>query len=151
MSYTEQISRRSGNACPPPEKRVLKSGTAAERWVEEQLIRAGWQVLARNYRRRGFELDLLVRDQRSLVVVEVKYRCQPADTQIHELLPPRKLRSLRRGIRYYLGEMAVAGKLTGYEEKLLAAFPESIRLDLALVHGTAPEYSCRYIVDAEPL
>ena len=47
-------------------------GQAAERLCERQLRRRGWSILARNWRIRLGEIDLIARDGRTVVIVEVK-------------------------------------------------------------------------------
>jgi putative endonuclease len=51
-------------------------GRLAEDWVATKLAGAGWQLLARNARPAGArgELDIVARDGRDLVFVEVKAR-----------------------------------------------------------------------------
>jgi putative endonuclease len=47
-------------------------GRRAEELVAGRLVAAGWEILARNARTRHGELDLVARDGRALVFVEVK-------------------------------------------------------------------------------
>ncbi|HEX5714119.1 MAG TPA: YraN family protein [Solirubrobacterales bacterium] len=47
-------------------------GRQAEELVAGRLAAAGWEILARNARTRHGELDLVARDGRTLVFVEVK-------------------------------------------------------------------------------
>lgn len=47
-------------------------GRLAEDLVARRLAAAGWEILARNARSRHGEIDLVARDGRSLVFVEVK-------------------------------------------------------------------------------
>ena len=47
-------------------------GRAAEDLVADRLARSGWEILERNARTRFGELDLVARDGRTLVFVEVK-------------------------------------------------------------------------------
>jgi putative endonuclease len=47
-------------------------GQAAEDLVSTRLAAAGWQILEHNARSRHGELDLVARDRRTLVFVEVK-------------------------------------------------------------------------------
>jgi putative endonuclease len=47
-------------------------GRAAEDLVAERLARDGWQIVERNARTRYGELDIVARDGRTLVFVEVK-------------------------------------------------------------------------------
>jgi len=49
-------------------------GRDAEQRAEEWLSRSGLQLVKRNYRCRGGEIDLIMRDGEHLVFVEVRYR-----------------------------------------------------------------------------
>jgi len=49
-----------------------KTGARAEELVAQRLAAAGWQILERNARTRHGELDIVARDGRALVFVEVK-------------------------------------------------------------------------------
>jgi putative endonuclease len=84
-------------------------------------MRQGWHVLARNYRRHGFELDLIARKGETLAVVEVKARQRPpASSRFAEaLLPARKTRALARGAATFIAEHAIE--------------VATVRLDLAVV------------------
>ena len=99
----------------------------AENEVALMLQTSGLRLLARNYRRRGTELDIVALDGATLVFVEVKFRryFRVSHESLCELLPPRKLRSLRVGMQLYCQEME------GVVEW------ETLRLDLAIV---APKY-----------
>ncbi len=62
----------------------------------------GWQVLARNYRGRGFEIDLVARQARNLVFIEVKARQRDVTRPLVEFITPRKRKALRRGAQHFL-------------------------------------------------
>jgi putative endonuclease len=49
-----------------------RTGHRAEELVARRLARAGWEIVARNARTRHGELDIVARDGRALVFVEVK-------------------------------------------------------------------------------
>lgn len=49
-----------------------RTGARAEELVARRLAAAGWEVVERNARTRYGELDIVARDGRSLVFVEVK-------------------------------------------------------------------------------
>ncbi len=49
-----------------------KTGQQAEQLVADRLAAAGWEILVRNARTRHGELDIIARDGRALVFVEVK-------------------------------------------------------------------------------
>jgi len=53
---------------------TVARGRTAENWVVGWCRRRGWVVVARNWRCRGGELDIVCWDQVQLVVVEVKCR-----------------------------------------------------------------------------
>ncbi|MCB9228080.1 MAG: YraN family protein [Deltaproteobacteria bacterium] len=113
-------------------------GRKAESYVKDCLEKAGWTIVARNYRGRSFELDLVMIDQKNLVVVEVKYR--KSTSVISELLPQSKKNALKTGVRHFLS--------SHYRNR---AGPDSIRLDLALVSGLPPQFFCHYFTDAAEL
>jgi len=49
-----------------------RTGQRAEELVARRLAAAGWEILERNARTRHGELDIVARDNRTLVFVEVK-------------------------------------------------------------------------------
>jgi len=50
------------------------SGASAEQAAENCLVRAGLEIVARNYRTRFGEIDLVAREGETLVFVEVRMR-----------------------------------------------------------------------------
>jgi putative endonuclease len=54
------------------DRRIL--GLAGEHVAERELVRRGYEVVARNVRTRFGEIDLICRDRREYVFVEVKTR-----------------------------------------------------------------------------
>lgn len=80
-------------------------GQLGERFAAEHLERAGYIVLARNYRTRFGELDIVAADDRCLVFCEVKARVAgtregPAGPL--DAIGPRKRRQLRAMAREWL-------------------------------------------------
>lgn len=59
---------------PPGQPGDRSSGLQAEELAARFLTRHGLRVIERNYRCRGGEIDLVCRDGRTLVFVEVRYR-----------------------------------------------------------------------------
>jgi putative endonuclease len=49
-----------------------QTGARAEQLIADRLAAAGWEILERNARTRYGELDIVARDGRTLVFVEVK-------------------------------------------------------------------------------
>lgn len=68
------FSRLRSALIPSPES---KDGARAEALAEEFLRKQGLQVLARNHRCRGGEIDLICRDGDTVVFVEVRLRSNP--------------------------------------------------------------------------
>jgi putative endonuclease len=71
-------------------------GRAGERLALEHLERLGYRLIARNYRTRFGELDLIVCDDTTIVFVEVKTRRVGAAAGPLESVPPAKQRQVRR-------------------------------------------------------
>jgi putative endonuclease len=51
-----------------------EAGVAAENAAQRHLAAQGLKLVARNYRCRGGELDLVMLDGKTLVLIEVRYR-----------------------------------------------------------------------------
>lgn len=88
-------------------------GRYGERVAVDRLQRAGLEVLDRNWRCRGGELDLVAREGDCLVVVEVKTRrAAPASVPVcghpAEAVTPAKATRLRRLTARWLAERADA-------------------------------------------
>lgn len=49
-------------------------GKSGEDLACEEAVRRGYAILARRYRRRGGEIDIIARDGRTIVFIEVKTR-----------------------------------------------------------------------------
>ena len=74
-------------------------GALGEQLAAEHLERLGFEVVARNHRTRFGEIDLVVADARTLVIVEVKSRRGRGNPW--DALDERKQRQVRRmGIAY---------------------------------------------------
>lgn len=97
-----------------------RAGLAAEAAVAARYLAAGREVLARRWRGRGGELDLVVRDGAELVFVEVK--CSRSFARAAERLSPRQ-----------------ASRLFAAAAEFLAGVPGGqavpVRFDVALVDG----------------
>ncbi len=70
-------------------------GRVGERLALEHLERLGYRLVAKNYRTRFGELDVIVCDDERIVFVEVKARRAGAVAGALESVPPRKQRQVR--------------------------------------------------------
>jgi putative endonuclease len=77
-------------------------GRAGERLAQEHYERLGYRILARNWRTRRGELDLVVCDRRAIVFVEVK-SVRDGDRDPFEAITARKQRRLRELAAAWLG------------------------------------------------
>ncbi len=77
-------------------------GRAAEELVANALAAQGWEILGRNVRLGRLELDIVARDGRVVVVVEVRSRSPEAFTTAFSSLDPlKRLRTRRAGERLW--------------------------------------------------
>ncbi|MEZ4741328.1 MAG: YraN family protein [Bdellovibrionota bacterium] len=83
----------------------LRDAERAEIFVADLLARAGWEVLARNYRRIGCELDVVVAKGKTLAIVEVKLRRKVSLINSYQcFLTLQKRRALERGARIFISD-----------------------------------------------
>jgi putative endonuclease len=86
----------------PDIRQVL--GADGERAAETFLRRQRYAILARNYRCRAGEVDLIALDRFTVVFIEVKTRTQPGCGSPLEAVDRRKQRQIRRAAQQYLSE-----------------------------------------------
>jgi putative endonuclease len=82
--------------------RTTEAGNAAEAFVAGRLCRAGYDILDRNWRVRGGELDIVAIDREVLVFVEVKARTGERFSVAEEALSLRKLNRLMLAAELYV-------------------------------------------------
>ena len=78
------------------------TGTWYERKAADYLKRQGLFILKYNYRCRSGEIDLIARDGRYLVFVEVKYRNDNGSGCALEAVNPAKQRTICKVARHFL-------------------------------------------------
>jgi putative endonuclease len=77
-------------------------GNIGEDLACEELERRGYAIIARRYRRRGGELDIIARDGQTMVFVEVKAREGRAFGEACEAVTANKRRTITRLALDYL-------------------------------------------------
>lgn len=110
-------------------------GAAAEERALAYLRALGHEVLARNYRVRGGELDLVTREGETVVFTEVKQRARTTHGDPLEAITPRKVALLRRAALLYL--LGTFGR-----EDL------GCRFDVITICGSAEQGELRHLPDA---
>lgn len=83
-------------------KRSHDVGAEAETLASRYLIAQGLQLLARNVRSRGGEIDLVMRHGNTVVFVEVRYRSHARFGSAIESIDARKQRRLAECATYHL-------------------------------------------------
>lgn len=78
------------------------SGQQAEELAAHFLAQHGLSLLARNFRCRGGEIDLICRDRQALVFVEVRLRRNQAYGGAGASITPRKQQRIILAARHYL-------------------------------------------------
>lgn len=77
-------------------------GRRGEELAAAFLEKAGYRIVARNYRTKGAELDIVARQRNQLVFVEVKSRNSRAFGSPFEAITSAKQRKIALGAREYL-------------------------------------------------
>jgi putative endonuclease len=120
--------------CVSTESR-LQSGAAAESLAAENLQARGLEVLARNLRCKGGELDLVCLDGGVLAVVEVRQRGRTDFGGAAGSVTRRKQRKLIRAARYFL-------------QRQPAWRAHAMRFDVLALEGIPGEHRIVWIKDA---
>jgi putative endonuclease len=120
--------------CVSTESR-LQSGAAAESLAAEYLQARGLEVLARNLRCKGGELDLVCLDGGVLAVVEVRQRGRTDFGGAAGSVTRRKQRKLIRAARYFL-------------QRQPAWRAHAMRFDVLALEGIPGEHRIVWIKDA---
>lgn len=84
----------------------MNMGRKAEQLAREFLVSQGLQFMEANFRLRFGEIDLIMRDQDTLVFIEVKYRSSDRFGTSLEQVTPRKIQKIRLVAQAYLQRYA---------------------------------------------
>ncbi len=85
--------------------RAVRDGAAAEVLAAEYLQTRGLEIVERNYRCRGGEIDLIAREGEVLVFVEVRLRTNPTFGGAATSITSAKRRRLVVAANYYLARL----------------------------------------------
>jgi putative endonuclease len=117
-NFTDETLHRSENLRPRAQRKSNQHySKLAEDLVAKFAENRGWDILHRNFRRPGCEIDIIMKKQKTLVILEVKFRKQLND--LTTLVPKKKIEALVRGINRFLASEV-------HEH-------DTIRIDLAVV------------------
>jgi putative endonuclease len=85
----------------------LLRGKSAEDQAHDYLIKQGLKPVCRNYRCKQGELDLVMRDQQALVIVEVRYRKSAIYGSALESVTTSKQTRIIAATHHYLANQAL--------------------------------------------
>ena len=111
-----------------------EKGRQGQKLAEKFLKKKGLRILARNVNTGPAEIDLVARDGRVLVFVEVRSRWSKSDAEPEETVNLRKQQRLVRGAGAFM-------KFRGWEN-------QAARFDVVAVDGFVDPPAIRYFPDA---
>lgn len=100
-------------------------GTAGENAAEAYLIEKGAEILKRNYRAAGGEIDIIARFEGRIVFVEVKARYSLQHGSAGEAITPAKAARIRRAAMVYLKQSGGLAQRSRFDAILLS--PDGIK------------------------
>ncbi len=85
-------------------------GQQAEQTAADYLVKHGYKILARNWRTRTCEIDIVAQKNKALYFVEVKYR--QSDSQGHgtDYITPKKLKQMQYAAELWVQEHQWSGE-----------------------------------------
>lgn len=101
-SYTAGCTEPFGKLPRAAHENRRRTGSRYEQLAAASLVRMGFEILEQNYRCRAGEIDLIAREQRYLVFIEVKYRSSGQSGDPAEAVDRKKQRRIIKTARYYL-------------------------------------------------
>lgn len=124
-------------AWPDTDKRraIYQRGRLAEQRALEFLQAQGLELIARNYRAARGEIDIIMRDGKTLVFVEVRYRADETFCRASETIDRGKQQRLRSTGEYYLQQHA-------------GTFTDDCRFDIIILTGPAEKTEYQWVRNA---
>lgn len=100
----EQKGKKKEDTAPVKGKNLRSTGIEYEALAEKYLCEQGYEILERNYYCRMGEIDLIARQDKTIVFCEVKYRSSLAAGHPLEAVNRKKQRTIAACAGYYLME-----------------------------------------------
>ena len=124
-----QETRRGGPVCPPSDPR-RQLGDQGEDLAAAALKRQGYKILERNYVTPMGEIDLIARQGRTVVVVEVKTRKSARFGSPQEGVSAAKQGRLRRLAEYYLKAKRLTGSPVRFDVVAVTLAGDAPRVEI---------------------
>lgn len=81
---------------------TVTTGSSAESTVAQELTKDGYKILARNWKTKVCEIDIVAQKDKIIYFVEVKYRSGPAQGGGLAYITPQKLKKLHFSARVWV-------------------------------------------------
>ncbi len=110
----------------------IKTGNKGEEVAAQHLVSKGYEIVARNYRYKHAEIDLIVKKGNMLVFVEVKTRRQNNFGAPESFVTAKKAAKVIEGAEYYIFSIDWLGPIrfdivavSGYSSDLVEHFEDA--------------------------
>jgi putative endonuclease len=117
-----------------PTKSRYEKGKEGERAAADYLCKCGLKILDRNFRCPLGEIDLIAKDAKTIVFVEVRSRKGDQFCSPEESLSPQKLRRIGKAALWYLKRQGMADSF--------------MRFDVVAISWTGEKPEISWIVNA---
>ncbi|TYO96079.1 putative endonuclease [Geothermobacter ehrlichii] len=111
----------------PHERQTL--GSWGERMAAAYLRQKGLRILCTNYRTPVGEIDLVARNRRHLVFVEVKTRRGTGYGSPQEAVGSRKQRQIIRAAQWYINDRGASGLQPRFDVVAVLRFGDGARIE----------------------
>jgi putative endonuclease len=114
----------------PKDLRRIRTGKQGEDLAVAYLRKAGYQIVAQNYRCLYGEVDIVAHDGGTIVFVEVKSRRSEAFGQPQDAVGLEKQKRLSRISLHYLQQKRLEGRNARFDVVSVRMLPDGNRVDL---------------------
>lgn len=114
----------------PKDMRRIRTGKRGEDLAAGHLRKAGYQIVAQNYRCLYGEVDIIALEGDTIVFIEVKSRRSETFGQPQEAVGLEKQKKLSRISLHYLQQKRLEGRNARFDVVSVRMLPDGIRIDL---------------------
>lgn len=84
-----------------------ESGSLGERYAAEKLVQAGYEIVCLNYRCRFGEIDIIARDSKYIIFIEVKTRAKNAMVTAFDAIDYKKRAKILKTAKMYIAQNGI--------------------------------------------
>jgi len=105
-------------------------GKVGETAAVQYLKKRGYRIIEQNYRTKAGEIDIIAREKRTLVFVEVKSRSSKSFGSPKWAITPKKKRNLSKAALYYLKITDQSGAKARFDVVSILADEDGMEIEL---------------------